>query len=68
MPDLIWLMSQLSAADGTILIPGILDKVCPMLPEEEELYKNIDFDLEEYQQDAGFRALRFPGNKVKYKM
>ncbi|OXA59701.1 Cytosolic non-specific dipeptidase [Folsomia candida] len=64
MPDLIWLMSQLSAADGTILIPGILDKVCPMLPEEEELYKNIDFDLEEYQQDAGFRALRFPGNKT----
>ncbi len=65
MPDLIWLLNQLVAQDGSILIPGIMDNVCPLLPEEEELYKDIDFDLQDYQDDAGFRALRFPENKVK---
>jgi nonspecific dipeptidase len=63
MPDLIWLLNQLSSDDGTIQIPEIMDSVCPLLPEEEELYKNIDFDLEDFQTDAGFRGLRFPGNK-----
>lgn len=64
MPDLIWLLNQLVGSEGQILVPGMMDNVCPLLPEEEELYKDIDFDLEDYQQDAGFRGLRFPGNKV----
>lgn len=65
MPDLIYLLNELVDTDGSIRIPGIMDNVCPILPEEEELYKDIDFDLEDYQEDAGFKALRFPGDKVR---
>jgi len=63
MPDLIYLLNELVAPDGSILIPGIMDSVCPLLPEELEIYKDIDFDLEDFQQDAGFKELRFPGDK-----
>jgi len=64
LPDLIWLLNHLVDANGTIQIPGILDDVCPLLPEEEQIYKGIDFDLDEYQTDAGLIGLRFPGDKV----
>lgn len=64
MPDLIWLMNQLTAPDGTILIPGLMDDVCPLLPEEQELYKNIDFNIDDFKTDAGIRELRFPKDKV----
>jgi nonspecific dipeptidase len=66
LPDLIWLLDQLVDSTGTIQIPGMLDDVCPLLPEEEQIYKNIEFDLEDFKTDAGLLELRFPGNKVLY--
>jgi nonspecific dipeptidase len=65
LPDLIWLLDQLVDSTGTIQIPGMLDDVCPLLPEEEQIYKNIEFDLEDFKTDAGLLELRFPGNKVQ---
>lgn len=63
MPDLIWLLNQLVDADGNILIPGMQDSVCPVLPEEEALYDGIDFDVEDFKEDAGVIALRHPDDK-----
>lgn len=63
MPDLIWLLNQLVDVDGNILIPGIQDNVCPVLPEEEALYDSIDFDLEDFKDDSGVMALRYPDDK-----
>jgi len=63
LPDLIWLLNQLVDADGNILIPGFQDTVSPVIPEEEALYDGIDFDLEDFQEDGGFRALKHPDDK-----
>ncbi|CAL8072301.1 unnamed protein product [Orchesella dallaii] len=63
LPDLIWLLDQLMDVDGNILIPGIMDNVCPVLPEEEALYDGIEFDLEEFKADSGVKALRHPDDK-----
>ncbi|GIY26900.1 cytosolic non-specific dipeptidase [Caerostris extrusa] len=53
MADLIALMGSLTDARGNILIPGIMNDVLPITPEEEKLYENIDFDPEEYRKDIG---------------
>lgn len=43
MSDLIALMNSLTDIKGNILIPGIMDDVLPVTPEEEKLYDAIDF-------------------------
>lgn len=43
MFDLIALMNSLTDIKGNILIPGIMDDVLPVTPEEEKLYDAIDF-------------------------
>lgn len=53
MSDLIFLMDNLVDKQGNILIPGIMDDVAPVTPEEEKLYENIDFDVNDYKCDAG---------------
>lgn len=53
MSDLIYLMDNLVDKQGTILIPGIMADVAPLTPEEENRYKNIDFNMKDYLSDAG---------------
>lgn len=43
MSDLVALMNSLTDVKGNILVPGIMDDVAPVTPEEEKLYDNIDF-------------------------
>ncbi|KAM8966718.1 beta-Ala-His dipeptidase-like [Pelodytes ibericus] len=53
MRDLVYLLASLVDSSGQILIPGIYDDVAPITEEENRLYDNIDFDLEEYQNHTG---------------
>lgn len=53
MSDLIFLMDNLVDKHGNITIPGIMDDVAPVTSEEEKLYENIDFDVNDYKNDAG---------------
>lgn len=43
MSDLIALMNSLTDIKGNILVPGIMEDVLPVTPEEEKLYDAIDF-------------------------
>ncbi|XP_003737454.1 cytosolic non-specific dipeptidase [Galendromus occidentalis] len=63
MNDLIWVMSKLVDVNNKILIPGIMDDVVPMSPEEQRLYEQIDFDLEEYRKSIGCNKLVHENNK-----
>ncbi|XP_029638575.1 cytosolic non-specific dipeptidase isoform X1 [Octopus sinensis] len=57
MSDLIFLMNSLVDVKGRILIPGIYDSVEPITSEEDSLYKDIDFDLEDLRKDIGCEKL-----------
>ncbi|XP_077994507.1 cytosolic non-specific dipeptidase-like [Glandiceps talaboti] len=57
MVDLVALMNTLVDKDGKILIDGVNDTVAPLTEEESKLYKDIDFDHEEYCQDLGATKL-----------
>nr|KAF6470986.1 carnosine dipeptidase 2 [Molossus molossus] len=57
MTDLITLMGCLVDRKGKILIPGINEAVASVTEEELGLYKQIDFDLEEYAKDVGVQTL-----------
>jgi nonspecific dipeptidase len=65
MVDLMYMMSQLVDANGKILVPGIMDQVAPVTPEEEALYTNIDFDVEDFKKDFGATKLVHDKDKVK---
>lgn len=47
MTDLVYLMQRLVAPDGTILVPGVMDKVAPVTQQEEEIYKRLDFSMKD---------------------
>ena len=53
MTDLISLMSTLVEPSGKIKIEGIYDHVDPVTEQEEEIYKNIDFDINAYAESIG---------------
>lgn len=65
LPDLIYLMNTLVDKDGKIQIPGIMDQVKKVTPEEEKLYESIDFDVEDYKTDIGHKKLITDGDKMK---
>lgn len=44
--------------------PGIMNEVAPVTPEEEALYKDIDFDVEDYRKDLGHERLVHHNDKV----
>lgn len=67
MNDLMWVMSQLVDVNNKILIPGVMDDVAPITPEEQKLYEKIDFDLNEYQKTIGCEKLVHHGKKVGVK-
>jgi nonspecific dipeptidase len=53
MTDLVHLMSQLVDRSGKILIPGIYDDVAPLLPDEDEIYDKISFNIDEFRESIG---------------
>ena len=63
MTDLVHLMSSLVNPQGEITVPGIMDDVLPETPEEQELYKTIDFDLEDYKSASKVKTI---SNKLLY--
>ncbi|QPG74085.1 hypothetical protein FOA43_001406 [Brettanomyces nanus] len=63
MTDLIKVMSQLVDEKGNILIPGINDMVAPLTSKEEDLYKDIDYDVEELGKATGAEDISVYQNK-----
>jgi hypothetical protein len=45
MTDLDYILASLKDPTGKILIEGIMDDVLPVMPEEQALYRDIDFDV-----------------------
>jgi len=65
--DLCWLFSQLIDLHGNIKIDGLHELVAPVTPEEIELYKKIDFNVEDYKKDIAVDSL-VTDDKVKVLM
>lgn len=65
MTDLIFLMGQLVDNTGRILIPGIYKDVAPMLPNENEMYEKITFDVEQFRKDLGAPGKLLHPSKAK---
>jgi Cys-Gly metallodipeptidase DUG1 len=57
MTDLIHIMSRLVLPNGQILIPGIMDKVAALTPEEQTMYNQIDFQLADLEESLGSKTL-----------
>ena len=51
MTDLVQLMASLIDSSGKILVPGIMDDVAKVTPEEDALYDTIEFDCESYKKE-----------------
>ncbi|CAI4223857.1 unnamed protein product [Auanema sp. JU1783] len=51
MDDLLWILNQVSK-DGKPNFPGLNEMVAPVTPEEEDMYKNIDFSVDSYQKST----------------
>jgi len=65
MTDLIAMMNTLVDKDGKILVENLMEQVAPVTKEEEEKYKNIDFDVVDYQNDIKTDKLMHNHDKVK---
>lgn len=57
MTDLFRLFGNLVDVNGVIQVPGIYDHVAELTLEEESLYKDIDFDMDEYRKEMGSHKL-----------
>lgn len=57
MTDLIHLMGTLVNKDGRILIPNIYREVAPLMPNENEIYDKITFDVDAYRNNVGTTKL-----------
>jgi nonspecific dipeptidase len=68
MADLIYLMNTLVDKDGRILIPNVYKEVAPLLPNENEIYENIEFDVSEYRKDLGHTRLMHKEDKTQLLM
>ncbi|OLL25854.1 Cys-Gly metallodipeptidase dug1 [Neolecta irregularis DAH-3] len=53
MTDLVHLMGSLVQPNGTINIPGIMDQVAPLTMDEEKLYGNLSFTMQELYNALG---------------
>lgn len=53
MVDLMQILSSLVDSQGKILIKGIDEMVAPVTEKEHEIYKKIDFSLEELNEASG---------------
>lgn len=68
MSDLIYLLDGLVDKDGKILIPNIYTEVAPLLPNENEIYENISFDVNEYRTNIGTKCLMHKEDKTQLLM
>lgn len=50
-------VGQLVDVKGKILIPGVYDDVLPVTEQEKELYRNLEFNIDEMQADTGVKQL-----------
>lgn len=63
MTDLMSVMSTLVNNKGRILIPGIYDQVAPVTPEEESLYADIAFTMQDLYDGIGSKTAIFEDTK-----
>lgn len=68
MPDLIYMLNDLTNAQGEIQIPGIMDDVAPLTKNEEKTYDDIEFDVSSYHAEINATELRHKGDKTKLLM
>jgi len=68
MTDLIYLLNTLLDKDGKILIPDINKDVAPVLPEENETYQKICFDIPVYRSNVGAKKLAHNEDKIQLLM
>lgn len=66
--DLIHLLDSLVDRQGNILIPDLQNDVLPVSDEEKELYKNIDFSVQEFRTEIGTKQLLHNEDKIKILM
>ena len=65
MPDLIYMLHNLTDDKGEITIPGIMNDVAPLAKDEEKIYNDIDFDVSAYHAEINATELRHKGDKVR---
>lgn len=63
MTDLVRVLASLVDTNGKILIPGIMDQVAPITPEEEGLYDSIAFTMDTLYDSIGSRTAIFDDKK-----
>ena len=51
-------MSTLVDSNGKILVEGVMDSVQPVTKEEEELYKTIEFDVDQFANEQKVHTLQ----------
>lgn len=56
MVDLVQVMSKLVDSKGNILIPGVDEMVAPVTEQEDALYDNIDFTVDDLHDASGSNA------------
>lgn len=57
MTDVVHLMASLVDSQGKILVEGIMDDVKPVTPEEEALYDDIEFDVEDFKDECRVKTV-----------
>ncbi|KAJ8606942.1 hypothetical protein MRB53_040607 [Persea americana] len=63
MTDLVQVMGSLVTRDGKILIPGINELVAPVTKEEEALYTDIAFTMDNLYESLGSQTSIYPDKK-----
>lgn len=59
MTDLVRIMANLVDTNGKILIPGIKEMVAPVTKEEQSLYKDIAFTMDNLHESLGSKTTIF---------
>jgi nonspecific dipeptidase len=68
MADLIFLLNELIDKDGRILVPNLYKEVAPLLPNENDIYKKISFNVDHYRSDLGVTRLMHKEDKTQLLM
>ncbi|XP_017893586.1 cytosolic non-specific dipeptidase isoform X1 [Ceratina calcarata] len=68
MPDLIYLLNALVDTKGKILVDGIYEKVDKIMTKELEMYKQIEFDVDEFRNSIGAKRLAHNEDKIQLLM
>lgn len=63
MTDLTRLLGSLVDTNGKIQIPGIAEQVAPVTPEEETLYDNISFTMDDIYESLGSKTTIYDDKK-----